>query len=135
MLNEERAEELVCKCLESMSEYDMVDVYNEYCDKNRYYDDRIFPMYELEDYIGDLSQYTIGDLFGRFQMDDFNFDHKFFRETIYGIESTDYAEGWIETDELVDYIVEHEDCLGNKDIKEALLEADEDEDEEGEAEA
>jgi hypothetical protein len=130
MLNEERAKELVCKCLESMREYEKVDVYNEYCDKNKCYDDKIYPMYELEDYIGDLSQYTIGDLFGRFQMEDFNFDDAFFRDTIYGIESANYVECWMETDELVDYIVEHEDCLGNKDIEEALLEADEDEDEE-----
>ena len=130
-MSEERAEELLGTCLENMGEDALVDLHNEWCEQNRYYEDKIYPMFELDDYIGDLSQYTLGDLFGRFQMDDFNFDHDYFRDTIYGIESTDSPEYyWIDKNELVRYILRHEDCLGNKDVEEILLDMD-DEDEEG----
>ena len=130
-MSEERAEELLAVCLENMGEDALVDLHNEWCEQNRYYEDRIYPMYELDDYIGDLSQYTLGDLFGRFQMDDFDFDHGYFHDTIYGIESTDSPEYyWIDKDELIRYILKHEDCLGNKDVEDILLELDEDEDEE-----
>lgn len=131
-MNEERAEELICKCLDNMSDADKINLYNNYCEENRCFEDKIYSMVELEDYIGDLSQYTLGDLFGRFQKDDFNYDDDFFRDTIYGIESTDYPFYWIDMDELVNYILFHEDCLGNKEIAEALLEAQEDEEEEAE---
>ena len=131
-MTREHAEELLVNCLNNMSDDTLVDLYNEWCEQNRYYEDKIYPMYELDDYIGDLSQYTLGDLFGRFQMDDFNFDHDYFRDTIYGIESTDYPECLIDKDELVRYILKYEDCLGNKDVEEILLDMDDDEEEEAE---
>ena len=132
-MDRDHAEELLAVCLDRMDDDALVDLHNNWCDQNRYNDDMIFPMYELPDYIGDLHQYTLGDLFGRFQFDEFNFDHDYFHDTIYGIESTDCPEYWIDKSDLIKYILKYEDCLGNKEVEEILLELD-DEDEEEEAE-
>ena len=133
-MNEERAEELLTACLEGMDDDDLVNIYNKYCEDSNYTDDMIFPMYELPDYIGDLSQYTLGDLFGRFQLDDFDFDHPYFRDTIYGIESIEDVSCIIDISDIVDHIIWREDCLENKAVQEILDQLeDEGEDEESEA--
>ena len=133
-MNDERAEELLTACLESMDDDDLVNVYNKYCEDSKYIDDMIYPMYELDDYIGDLSQYTLGDLFGKFQWIGFNYDHPFFRDTIYGIESIEDVSCIIDISDLVDHIIWNEDSLGSKAVQE-ILDQLEDEDEGEEAEA
>ena len=126
-MRKECAEDLLMECLNDMDTDVLVDLHNNWCEENNCFDDRIYTMYELDDYIGDLREYTLGDLFGRFIWVDFDFDHGYFHDTVYGIESTDSPEYyWIDKNELVRYILQYEDCLGNKDVEEIILDIEDD---------
>ena len=53
---------------------------------------------------------------------EFDVNEEWFKVGVYGFESTDYADDWIDTDEMIDYIIDNEDWLENSDIREVLYE-------------
>ena len=118
-------EDRIAELFNSLDESEKVYGWNEYCDRNSYYEDRIYPMSELDMYIGSLSDYTVGELLNRFQLDDFDIDHDYFRDTIYGIESISDVDCVIDVDDFVRYCIRHDDALGNGAIRDIL---DDDED-------
>ena len=126
------AREEVLEMLRDMNDSDLVAVHNEYCDKVRYYDDRIYDMYEINDL-----------LYGRSPLEiitdarDVDANDNYIRYNGYGnLESTDCPDDWMDLDEIADYIVENDDALRNDDIRDLLdeIEAENEEEEEEEEE-
>ena len=126
------AKEEVLEMLRDMNDSDLVAVHNEYCDKVRYYDDRIYDMYEINDL-----------LYGRSPLEiitdarDVDANDNYIRYNGYGnLESTDCPDDWMDLDEIADYIVENDDALRNDDIRDLLdeIEAENEEEEEEEEE-
>lgn len=108
---------------DDLNESDKVELWNEYCDNNRYYDERIYGMDELDDLYMDSTPSEILNLaYGN----DFNPRSYYFRHTGYGLESADYPDGWMEFDDIKDWLIDNYDRL---DIEE-VDEDEEDEDEE-----
>lgn len=104
-----------------IEENDLVYIWNEYCDKDKKYDDRIFQMGELDDYVGEGYATEILDRFS----DDFSIDDDYFVETIYGIESFNMVDEYIYFDDLVEYIVRNEEDFGMDEIREIFEENEE----------
>ena len=126
------AREEVLEMLRDMNDSDLVAVHNEYCDKVRYYDDRIYDMYEINDL-----------LYGRSPLEiitdarDVDANDSYIRYDGYGnLESTDYPQDWMDLDEIADYIAENDEALRNDDIRDLLdeIEAENEEEEEEEEE-
>ena len=124
-------EDRIAELFNSLDESEKVFGWNEYCDRNSYYEDRIYPMSELDMYIGSLSDYTVGELLNRFQLNDFDIDHDYFRDTIYGIESISDVDCVIDVDDFVQYCIRNDDALGNGAIRD-ILDDDEDDPEDEE---
>lgn len=126
------AREEVMEMLRDMNDSNLVAVHNEYCDKVRYYDDRIYDMYEINDL-----------LYGRSPLEiitdarDVDANDNYIRYNGYGnLESTDCPDDWMDLDEIADYIVDNDDALRNDDIRDLLdeIEAENEEEEEEEEE-
>lgn len=126
-MNREQLEDRIRETLSDIG--DISDVRNQYCDKNKYYEDRIYHMYEFDDFYADSTPTQIAfDLKGS----DFDIDDNFFTQGIHGLQSyndaCDAIDKYQEQD-LVDYIIDNDDSLGCEEIRDVLDEADEDEDE------
>ena len=115
----EELEQRVKEAFAELSNSEKVRVWNEYCDKVNYFDDRIYQMHEL-DY---LEQGTSPlDILKKANDNDFNPFEDYFKYTVFGIESRYECEvdDWIEEDDVVDCIVRNMDSLGCSDIQDVL---------------
>ena len=120
----------VLEMLRDMNDNDLVAVHNEYCEKVRYDDDRIYYMEELNELMYNMKPLDILR-----EARDVNTNDDWIRWNGYGnLESTDRPEDWMELDEIADYIVENEDPLYNDDIRDLMdeIEAENEEEEEEE---
>ena len=129
MTKRERIEEVIS----NLYDYEIIEMWNEYCDNNGYYDDKVFAMSEVDDvvfYDKDLSLETVQWL----QDNDFDPTDDYFAYDGYDIETFCDIYDKVNEGELADYIEDNDDPLGNDEIEEILEEEDEDEDEEGEEE-
>lgn len=85
---------------------DIVNLWNEYCEDNRYYDDMIYDVCCIDDMTSGLSPLEILDRYG-----DVNTNDCYFVETIYGAKSFDYYDDGnspVYLDDLVDWIIREE---------------------------
>ena len=115
----------IMEALESMDNDDLVDINNEYCDKNNYSDDRIYRMYELDELFGDM---RVTEFLEKLT-DEFRVSDDYFKYGIYGLESTDLPSDWMDISDIADYIESHDDSLRNNEIQEILDEFEDDEEE------
>ena len=122
----------VLEMLRDMNDNDLVAVHNEYCEKVRYDDDRIYYMEELNELMYGMKPLDILR-----EARDVDTNDDWIRWNGYGnLESTDCPEDWMDLDEIADYIVENEDPLYNDDIRDLMdeIEAENEEEEEDEEE-
>ena len=132
-MTEERKYEIL---KEKMDEYcwndwELVSLWNEYCEKNNYYDDRIFSMDEFNELYSGCSPLEILDAVDR----DFNTNDDWFKCGIYGCESFDYISDSIDMDSVIEYIIDNDDNLYDDTIQSFLDEIEElEEEDEGEDE-
>ena len=108
----------VREVVEDMDEVDLVWIWNRYCDKVNYVDDIIEPMTLLDDFMYGM---TATEIFEKLRENDFDINEEWFKVDMWGYESTDDVSDWIDTDEMIDYIVDHEDWLENYELKEVFL--------------
>lgn len=85
--------------IKNLTDWEVIDVWNEYCRENNYYEDEIFAMAELDDIARDMSPIEILEQFG-----DMNTNDDYFINHIYGGESFTNPCDVIYLDDLVDYI-------------------------------
>lgn len=111
------------------SDWELVGLWNEYCENNNYWDDRIFSMDELDDlFCGCGAIELIDKLSSNFSTSD-----DYFKDTIYGLESFDNIEDVIEIDDVIEYIIDNDDnlyCDAIRDMLDEIEELEEEEEEE-----
>ena len=122
--------------LNDLDNAEMVRIHNQFCDEARYEDDEIFDMDMLNEMLTgkDPDEILRMAFYGDFRPCD-----EYFRFNGYGnLESADYpvSKGWIDVDEIADYIVENDDALRNDEIRDLMdeIEAENEEEEEEEEE-
>ena len=105
-----------------LSEEDIVDMHNAYCEESNYDEDIIYRMYEINDMLSDYEPAEILNLVGEKHFDS---TEDFFRFTKKGIESSvePLRDGWIEIGDIIIYIINSEDWLGHSAIAEILFES------------
>ena len=122
----------VLEMLKDMNDSDLVAVHNEYCEKVRYDDDRIYYMEELNELMYSMKPL---DILREGRNVDTNDD--WIRWNGYGnLESTDCPEDWMDLDDIADYIVENDEDFDNDDLRDLMdeIEAENEEEEEEEEE-
>ena len=118
--------ERVAVCISNMSDSRLVSVWNEYCYANSYYEDVFEDMGMFDDHHCGMKPLEIANLLWD---EDFNPNHEFYREG-YRIRSFAYASDCVnemDIDSLINWIVNEDDWLHDKDIRDALFEEDENE--------
>lgn len=107
--------------LENMDAEDLRSVSNEYNEVVCRYDDEIYRMDEFDDV---CQGWTPTDIAKKILGEDFSLDDDYFVFTIYGIESFSRFNliNHVDIEEIVEYIIENENCLGNSDADNILKE-------------
>lgn len=92
------------KCFKSiigaMRENDLLPLWNYYCGETNQHEDTIYCWEEIDELFGGKTRPS--EVIGRLSSD-FKLSDNYIRDAIFGIESTDYIQEWIDTDDLVDY--------------------------------
>ena len=121
------ADESLIEILENLDDEKAVEIWNEYCDDIKYYDDRIYGMWELDDLFCGASAHDLLQALD----DDFDIRQDWFRETIYGLESFDNPYEHIDVEDMAVWVAEMEKDFGVDELTE-YFEAHEEEDDEEE---
>lgn len=124
MPNTMSKEDFIREVVDEMRGSDLVSLNNEYCNETDYMDDYIEYMDMFDDIVGG---YTPTEIAGLVADTGFSVNDNYFKFTIYGIESFDFPEDYIDIDAIVDYICENDNDLGDSDIRDALDEWEENE--------
>ncbi len=127
----------ILEVLENLSERDLIDVWNGYCDNNSYYDSKIYYMSELDDVYGynvfnGMPVSEVAETIRR-DFEDFDFDDRYFYVTVFGFESCNSIDDFanFDIDDLCTYVVDYDEAFGVTELRDALEEiAEDDEDEE-----
>jgi len=124
-------ENLVTDTINNMSDSELIDLWNEYCDNNRYYDDRIeyFDEGVFNDLMAGKTPYEIYQIIDN---SDISFFDDYCRYNGYD-ELNTFSDVYdsIDIDNLVEWVIEEEKDICNFDIDELYNELNsEDEDEE-----
>ena len=94
---------------ESVMECAIVEAWNEYCRSNRYTEDEIFDMSELDDIFYDC---TASEMLKRLDSD-FSLNCRYIHDSIYGWVSFDDIEDVIDYRALTEWAIDNEDIVGN----------------------
>lgn len=123
--------EKIKACLEDMTERDLIEVFNRYCDENQYSEDRFYPMCDIDMMFQDCSPTEIITALAK----DFDIDAEYFRDGIWGVDSWSESEAsgeilknWV--GDVAKYIAESREDFDNDDIAEVLDEEDSEGDDE-----
>lgn len=126
----EQIENLVIDTIDNMSDSEMIELWNEYCDDNRYYEDRI--EYFNESVFNDLmARKTPYEIYQIIDNSDISFFDDYCRYN--GEEFNTFTDIYdsIDIGDLVEWVIEEENDLCNSDIDELYNKlSNEDEDEE-----
>ena len=107
---------------DDLTDGDKISVWNEYCSKNSY-EDTIYNMSMIDELMQGLTPFEILK-----RGSDIDIDDDYFWETIYGAKSGDINDCPIEYSNLARYIVDNDDDLYNRDIRDLLDEMEGEED-------
>ena len=126
-MNEMEKREKLIEYINSLNDDELIELHNNYCEAAGYEDDRIYSMWDLDEF---LDGRTPTDILCMSFHGSFNPHHKFFWFNGYGnLESADYMGGTpMCAEDIADYILSKEDSLGNDEIQ-YILEEEEEEDE------
>ena len=123
-------ENLVTDTINNMSDSELIDLWNEYCDNNRYYDDRIeyFDEGVFNDLMAGKTPYEIYQIIDN---SDISFFDDYCRYNGYELNTFSDVYDSIDIDDLVEWVIEEEKDICNFDIDGLYNELNsEDEDEE-----
>lgn len=116
-------ERIVETLTDTLTTAELVDVWNEYCNNNNYYDDRIENMGFLDE---DLDNLNATQIIRLVSGKDFDVHDDWYKHTIYGLQSFSDPADEIDIDDLADYIERNDNDLGSSDIRDTLDETDDD---------
>lgn len=113
--------------LENLTDSELVEIWNEYCDNNNYYDNRIESMDYFDDIMSGKTPLEIVNSI----CNDFNTNDDYFVFGVYGCESFNYLdEEHIYFDDLANYILDNDEDFDNDEIREFLDKLNKEEEEE-----
>ena len=104
----ENAEAYVQEIIEDEDDEKVVEMWNDYCDATRNDDDRLYPMWELDELYGGMK---LSDFLCHID-DDFNINDAYFKEGVYGLESVRYVSDAIDYCDLANWLLRHEEDYG-----------------------
>lgn len=117
--NRRQIEDLVFDTINNMSDSEMIDLWNEYCNDNGYYDDRI--EYFDEGVFNDLmSGKTPYEIYQIIDNSDISFFDNYCRYDGYELNTFTDIYDSIDIENLVEWIIKEEKDLCNSDIDELL---------------
>lgn len=110
-------EDLVTDTIDNMSDSEMIELWNEFCDDNRYYDDRIeyFDEGVFNDLMAGKTPYEIYQIIDN---SDISFFDDYYRYDGYELNTFSDVYDSIDIDNLVEWVIEEENDLCNSDIDE-----------------
>lgn len=100
----------------NLSESEQIEVNNQFCEANRYYDDIIYPMSEF-----DMMECNSTPTEVLNSVDaDFNINDDYFKSTVFGWSSADYPydEGWFDENAIVNWLMGSENDCGIDELEE-----------------
>lgn len=113
----EELRQTVEDCILDMTQWEQFDLWNTYCEENKYLDDQLYYVSSLDEMLEGKSPLDILSLV----TDDFNVNDEFCSYTIYGLKSSDFIDELADYDALIGYIVNTCDSLNNSDLKDILM--------------
>ena len=120
--------EKIEQVLENLTESETIEMWNDYCELNRY-DDRV--IWYMGTVLEELNQMTFGDAMGSIDKDEFDLDDDYARnDDLYGWQSFCDIYDVVDDSELADYIEDFDESFGNWELEEIFEEEEEEEEEE-----
>lgn len=116
MKNEKNIFEELKELLENLTDSELVEVWNEYCDNNRCYDDKIEYMDDFDCLMEGNSPTKILESVAK----DFSTYDDYFKFGIYGCKSFGDPSDYIYFDDLANYILDNDEDFDNNGIREFL---------------
>ena len=111
----EELEEELKETIKNLTDWEVIDVWNEYCQENSYYEDEIFAMADLDYIASDMFPIEILEQFG-----DMDTNDDYFINGIHGGKSFTNPYEVIYLDNLVDYIIRTFDDCHSMEIQKVL---------------
>lgn len=127
MTNTMTKEERLQSIIDTMDEWNIIQMWNDRCDSYSDFEDRIYYMTEIDDIFGKMWASEFLDKFDR----DFDGTDEFFRDGIRGLESFSDIYDVVDNGELIEYIIDEDEDFGDDRIRE-VLDSEDEEDEEDE---
>lgn len=113
--------DIVENAVDNLSENELFNIWNDYCDCNNYCDDRVYYVDELDDLCYNMKPTEIISRYG--DLDGF----EYFKDGVYTEGSNDLID-LIDYGALIDYIIDNKEDFDNSDIADALEEIEEEDD-------
>lgn len=117
--------ERITEVLNDLSDYELIEAHNRYCENNNYMDDYIDYMSEIDCMFSGMSA---TEFLSKIDFNNFDVNHNYFVYTIYGLVSFDYVADDncpIDIDEIASYILNNSDDLDCSEIADVLEEIEE----------
>lgn len=114
--------DVVENAVDNLSENELLNIWDDYCDYNNYYDDKVYYVDELDDLCYNMKPTEIISRYR--ELDGF----EYFKDGVYAEGSNDLLD-LIDYGALIDYIIDNEESFDNSDIADALEEIEEEDDE------
>ncbi len=115
--------ERIIEVLDNLAPWELIQVWNDYCDNSGDPDSIIYDMGDLEEFTGGMSATELIDI----GSSGFNTNDSYFQASVYWNSFNDWdLDNYIYTSDIADYIERNEDSLGISEIDDILYE-DEDE--------
>lgn len=119
--------DIVENAVDNLSEWELLGIWNDYCDYNNYCDDRVYYVSDLDELCYSMKPTEIISRYG--ELDGF----EYFKDGVYA-EGSNSLLDLIDYGALIDYIIDNEKDFDNSDIADALEEIEEEDDDEWEDE-
>ena len=117
--------DIVENAVDNLSEWELLGIWNDYCDYNNYCDDRVYYVSDLDELCYSMKPTEIISRYG--ELDGF----EYFKDGVYTEGSNDLLD-LIDYGALIDYIIDNEEDFDNSDIADALEEIEEEEEDDDE---
>ena len=117
-MTDEEKREIIENAVDNLNESDLMYIWNEYCDYNNYYEDKVYYVSELDELCYGMKPTEIISRYG--DLDSF----EYFTDGVYTEGSNDLLD-LIDYGALIDYIIDNEEDFDNSDIADALEEIEE----------
>lgn len=113
--------DIVEGAVDNLSEWELLGIWNEYCDYNNYWDDRVYYVSDLDELCYNMKPTEIISRYGDLD------SYEYFKDGVYTEGSNDLLD-LIDYGALIDYIIDNEEDFDNSDIADALEEIEEEDD-------